>query len=375
MFDKNSGCIDDYIRQRIKFNGTKKIIEYHIETDIFCGDHIFEMLNVINYAHKTYKYRLPIIFYLGEFEFYDKLVYVILETICEYLFSVEHQRIGIVFNAKHTIWSEGICFSPLKSLSNTKAFYKAFGNTIEGRHYRKLLCFSEEKDSKQLSMIMDEIYYFLKNNGIAESSSNELSEMLIELVGNAIEHGHSDTLIDIDITNTTYARDDGCDDVFYGMNIAILNYSHVLFYEPLKEKIEKNEKMPERYDFVKEAFEFHKTRFDKDYTESDFYTVSSFQDKISGSLTKNTGGRGLTTLLTSLEEKADTHLCYMLSGNRVLFLAKELLKFDDNKLVGFNTDGNYIAQVPDRDAFQTISTVLPGTAYNLSFVIRKEWNL
>ena len=66
------------------------------------------------------------------------------------------------------------------------------------RHYRKIVP-AVASDESDLSKIMQEIFCFLQNNGVSERSSEELFEMLIELVGNSREHACSDTLIDIDL--------------------------------------------------------------------------------------------------------------------------------------------------------------------------------
>ncbi len=81
---------------------------------------------------------------------------------------------------------------------------------------------------------------------------------------------------------------------------------------------------------------------------------------------------GLTCLLQSLESQADTHLCYMLTGNRVFFFEKDCMNYDDNKLIGFNKEGRYLDSLPDVELFQTINTFFPGVAYNLNYAFKKE---
>lgn len=87
------------------------------------------------------------------------------------------------------------------------------------------------------------------------------------------------------------------------------------------------------------------------------------------------GGTGLTSLVKSLLEKSDSHLCYMLSGNRIIFFQQDLMKFNEKNLIGFNKNGDYLSQLPEADIFKTINTYIPGTAYNLNFAIKKEWSL
>lgn len=118
MFGENTsnGQCDGRIKSRLSFRD--KRLYYKISAEIFTGDQIYEMIEVMNYIWRTYNQKIPITFDLGEFEFYDKLVYVILESLCYYLLKEKGHSIKILFNAKHTIWSEGICYSPLKNIGD-----------------------------------------------------------------------------------------------------------------------------------------------------------------------------------------------------------------------------------------------------------------
>lgn len=376
QFNKGKELYKD-IERRLIFNKKNITFEYklNIPDGLFCGNQICEILSVINYV--SYKYRgqkIPIVLNCGTIEFYDKLVFVFLECICYYMLEVRRQKIVVIFRANHTIWSEGIVFSPLVA-PDLSEFKKKFEGDLQGRHYRKIIAATAKNSGADLSELMQDIDLFLINNGVSEKNSEELAEVLAELVGNSREHAYSDTLIDIDLTETTYKKELDETNNYYGMNTAIINFSPILFYQPLKIKIESGVELPSNYEYVKLAYEHHKTYFNKEYEECDFYSISSFQDKISGSMKKKMGGRGLTTLVKSLEEQADTHLCYMLSGNTIIFLMKELLNFDDNNFVGFNKVSNYLSDIPDKKTIGKISTYLPGTSYNLSFVVRKEWSL
>ena len=222
-----------------------------------------------------------------------------------------------------------------------------------------------------LSRLMEDICYFLKNNGVDEKSKNELAEVLIELVGNALEHGQKECLIDIDISRL-YQKDGG-NASYYGLNAVVLNYSDILFYQPLREKMLHYGNLPERYRFVFQAQEYHLRNLNDKYLKEDFYTVSSFQHQISGNIRKKeAGGRGLTQLVYSLQERADNHFCYIWSGNRMMRFEHDYMYYDDNKLIGFNKEKNYLSAIPDSNLFRTTKTFFPGTAYNLNFAIRKE---
>lgn len=374
IFDKNDTIEYNKLIEK-KLRLVNKRFIYKISTDVFGGDQLYEMIAVINYIKRKYKQRIPITFDIGEFEFYDKLVYVLLECFCYYLISIIKHDVFILFRAKHTIWSEGIIYSPLVNIKNQKLFLKQFQGDLQMYHFRRIIPRQDQRAETYLSNLMQEINCFLRNNAIEEEISIQLAETLIELVGNASEHGNAECLLDIDITRAEYIKEEEKgDSTYHGMNAVVLNYSPKLFFEPLKNKLSKQHEFSNRYEYVFAAREYHKAMFDDTYCEDDFYTISSFQHKISGNIEKNQiGGTGLTSLLRSLEEKADSHLCYLLSGDRILFFEKEYMKYDSNKLVGFNRTNNYLTDIPSEHLFTTINTFVPGVAYNLNYAIKKEW--
>lgn len=358
------------IKKKIKFINKHMVYTMNVN-GTFNGDHIFEIISVVNYIRKVYRQKIPIVIFLGEFEFYDKLVYIILESIVYYLNAIDGHKIDVRFKAKHTIWTEGIRYS---SLVNQRMLLNHYKYDLNMYHFRKLIPERNGRKDEYLSNLLQDIYGFLYNNGIQDVTCEKLSEVIIELVGNAGEHGDSECLLDIDITKSEYGKRDE-EGIFYGLNIVILNCSSILFFEPLKEKLSSDIKLSERYNDVLRAREYHFEHLNDNYKEDDFYTISSFQHKISGSRLKNQlGGTGLTSLLRSLEEDSDTHLCYMLSGRRILFFEKEHMLYDDNEYVGFNKNKNFFSDIPDVNIFDTINTFWPGVAYNLNYAVKKETN-
>ena len=331
------------------------------------------MLCVIQYIKKTYGQKIPITFILGEVEFYDKLVYIILESIVYYMFKNEKHDMNLESRVKHSIYTEGIRYSPLKFIKYKEEYQRKFKSDIGLTHFRRLISSREQKKEEYLSDLMQQIYCFLWNNGVSADTSDQLAEVLVELVGNAGEHGKSDCLLDVDITQTAYTREE-VDGSYYGMNAVVLNYSPTLFFDRLRQKLDEQINPSERYTYVLNAKKYHLQNLTENYFEDDFYTVSSFQHKISGDIDKNSvGGTGLTGLLQSLEEQSNTHLCYMLSGNRIFFFEKEFMGYNQDKFIGFNRQQNYLTEVPEKELFMTIETFLPGVAYNLNYAIKKEW--
>ncbi len=111
------------------------------------------------------------------------------------------QHIRFDIKAYHCIQNEGIKNSPIFILDGSSEGYKIFNKRflfdLSMTHYRKLIRSSE---ITELSKIMGDINGFLKNNGIASVASLELSEVIVELAGNAGEHCDTDCLVDIDLT-------------------------------------------------------------------------------------------------------------------------------------------------------------------------------
>lgn len=339
----------------------------------FSVDNIHSILCCLNHIITKDKYHLPIEIQLNKITFNDKLVFVILECICYYLINVAKRMIIVSFKAQKSIWTDGIRYSPLNFLNNDyNKFNNKFWSDLQSKHFRQLIDYSHIK-TDYLNHISTSILLFFKNLGLEDSTTEILCEGIVEIVGNAIEHGHSDCLIDIDVTDEEYQkRDDSDDSLYYGINVVVLNFSDNSFFDKLKQKLLNADNLNERYLKVNEAKKFHSQYFDKNYTEADFYTIAAFQHKISGSIGKGfTGGVGLTHLIKSLEEKSSGHICYVLCQNRVLYFSKELLQYDANDYIGFNNENDFFKHIPDLSILKRSDTYFPGTSYNLNFAIKK----
>lgn len=111
LIDNNKNS-HNFNKHKICFKNGKAI--FRISSEVFTGNELKQIIYFIDYVIDKYpNIKIPIEIYLGRFYFHDKLVYVLLECICNYLLSERKQQIAIFFTAEHTIWSEGIRFSPL----------------------------------------------------------------------------------------------------------------------------------------------------------------------------------------------------------------------------------------------------------------------
>lgn len=261
--------------------------------------------------------------------------------------------------------------------SRQKNILKKFKDDIYLFHFRKVIT-EDRTNTNYLGKLQQDIYNFLSTFHIEENYKDDIVELIGEIVGNAIEHAKCSCLLDIDVTEdyskTVESRiQEGS---YYGINIVILNYSETLFGDRVGQRIERDElDSNDRYILLKKAYNVHKDFFSKKYGFADFCNLASIQHKISGATNKGkAGGRGLTTLIKSLQEKSDIDRCYLLSGNRILLFKKELLKYNDDYWIGFNGENDFIHQIPDLTVIEECMIYFPGTAYNLNFVLKREDN-
>ncbi len=378
LFTSNKSPNMKYYKKivKLKKRNKKDYWLYKKSGIIFTGEHIYELINVVNYLLENDNKNTPICIRLESITFADKLVYIILECICYYL--LEKRDLMVDINFENRISSDGIKHSPLIRCNNKilvfkNKFFKDDGN----KHYRRLIEYNTIKED-YLTEIGSEIYFFFKHIlNINDDINHKLSETITELIGNSIEHGNSDCLVDIDVTDDKYYKKNICnteshDDSFFGINVVVLNFSKTLLYDELKKRLDNFDCISDRYNMVIKAKEHHHANLHKNYKFNDFYVVAAFQNRISGKSEKGiSGGRGLYTLIKSMDEKSDNHNCYVLSAKRILSFKKEFLQCDENDFIGFNSQHNFLSCIPDVNSFDDCHTYFPGTAYNLSFAVKK----
>ncbi len=362
----------------------KGVIVIFISNNYFNNYTLNQIIGCINYAHNKYSLlKMPIKFVFSNMVLIDKLTYTIFECICKSLIENYGHKVSISFDFNHNITTQGIKSSPLMLLSadskkiaqNNIKFLEKFNSEVYHLHYRKVLKY-EEYSGEKLSQIYDEVFYFQKSFNTNYNCIDKISEVVVELIGNAFEHTKSDCLVDIDIAPNYLRKGNDLEGKFCGINISVINFSDLLLGDGIKDKMEDyalTDDNDTRYSRVLEAFEYHQKHFSATYDETDFYNVSAFQHMISGRK-KNytTGGTGLTLLIKSIEERADAHSCYVLTGSRMVALLPEYLEYDDNYWLGFNEFNDYFTHIPNRAIIGRSVFFFPGTAYNLNFVMKVD---
>lgn len=374
IFEKNKICSG---RLKLKYGA----ILYESHDKIFSGQTILKIINFINNVHKKYKnVKIPIIFSFGRVKIIDKLSYILLECICYSLMRDYHHKVYLFWEPEHDILTDGVFSSPLKLLNskeddNLNKFLVKFKMEIYQHHFRRIISGENKKDTNYLGNLLQELDSFLKFFFIAEEYRDQITEVIAELVGNACEHGNTDCLLDIDVTNDHLKSVKNITQTgsFYGINIAIVNFSDILLSDGIKDKIKNNKLNVGRYVELEKAYNYHKTLFSEKYLYTDFCNIAALQDKISGRYEHSlSGGTGLTKLIHSLQEKSDTDSCYVVSGDRCVYFVKELLNYDENDWLGFNSQKDFFYAIPDESTTVGCYIYLPGTAYNLNFVMKRE---
>lgn len=347
----------------------------------FGAKQILDVIAFVNGVHYNYKnINIPIYLHFSYVEIIDKLSYVILECICYSLLKDFHQAVSISWAPENNILTQGVYSSPLAIINTNTAklsqkYIDKFNYDIFRYHFRKVVT-EDKNDTNYLGKLQQDIYNFLSTFYIEEDYKDDIVEMIGEIVGNAIEHAQSQCLLDIDVTTDHSKRVESVvqNGNYYGINIVILNFSDTLFGDGIRNRIENDElNSDERYILLKKAYLFHKEKFSEDYLYEDFCNIASMQHKISGCTYKGkAGGRGLTTLIKSLQDKSDSDNCYLLSGKRIVYFKKEALQYDEDDWLGFNEDRDFFTNIPNQLVTQECIVDFPGTAYNLNFILKRE---
>lgn len=357
--------------KRIPLNN-KKVVCKNRATNIGLD----EFSAILRYVIKArYKYNFsyfPLVIELGECIFDDKLTYILLEILFHYYIKNENAKVTLNFACSHNIVNEGIKTSILKLINErtpSSTISKKYLLDISQSHYRKIIK-KDDSDPANVSRIVQDVDDFLKYYNVTDEYRDGVSEVIGELIDNALDHASSDCLLDLDITQNYVKTSDLDGSKYYGVNIVIVNFSDILLGEKICEKIKQTE-LSDRFKELKKAYQFHSDFFNESYNERDFFTIASFQHKIS-SRNLSTGGTGLTRLIKNLEEKSDAYSCYVISGDKQVNFIKELLSYDENEWIGFNKCKDFLSNIPDRNVITKAPFFFPGTAYNLNFVLKRE---
>lgn len=344
------------------------------------GMKIKELLEMIHFIIHVYKKSCKQIIFSsnGLFKPKDSLVYIMLECILYTLKYKYGYEVRLVLKGiEATANAPGLVESLLLEYRNKEEEQKKIKKHHElmhtRNHFRRVV---PAKDISKVSILLGELKIFFKSFFIKDGFGDEISKVISELADNACEHTGTDCLVDVYVSEPTYRKDDGGDEEFYAIGIVVLNFSDKLLHEDIKKKIQNQDySKSDRYNEVHKAYETHKDFFSKEnnYNEEDFFNIAVFQDEISGrGFETESGGTGLTGLIKSLEDKAEAHSCYVLSGKQGIGFEKEYLEYNAKGWIGFNDENDFFHSRPTENAIGRADINFLGTAYNFTLIAKKE---
>lgn len=312
------------------------IVNINLKEELFDARGIVKALNDIDYVIKTYKRACKkIVFVCNKFQPADKLTYILLETMIY----------DLIIN-------------------------KGYDVAINLRNFRPGI----DTEGIGMSTLLGELKTFFLTSDLKKENTDQLAEMISELVDNVGDHTEADCLIDIDISQSNYKKVGDETGEYIAVNAVVFNLGDKRLCDDVRKKIENHYfDKSDRYELVETAYNSHKAFFDKNYNEEDFFNIVSFQDGISGRKGETaTGGTGLTQLMKSLEANADDHGCYVMSGNRGLFFLPELLEYNEDNWLGFNQQKDFLTARPDAKVLLKSNAFICGTAYNFTLIYRRN---
>lgn len=201
---KNTSLLFAYNNQKtsnVYMKQRRCVIRCHSE--YLDGDSLMRVVKYMNGIKEKYgKLKPLVIIDFGKVKVVDKLVYIMLETIC---FSIIHDlgfevklKIQVI---KHIISNGFDDKTPLYILTKNKPVHENCRDFIEyceqtyifkENHYRRIVSADESDESEIFCKIMSEVRAFLKNYYGDLERIKQIAEIVAELCGNAWEHSKSD---------------------------------------------------------------------------------------------------------------------------------------------------------------------------------------
>lgn len=306
----------------------------------------------------------------------DQAILTLMESIIYFVINEWDFKVTYRFSIKENVLGYHIFKnSILFKYNNRKIILEDYNKeynakiTIKGNHFRKL-CENIEENRKGnfISRTMDEVDIFLKLFELDDEYRNELAEVIVEIVDNALKHSMGDCILNLNVLKNDYYN-------YKYVDVAVVVIDDVFIGKDIIEYINNEDKSEysEKNKIVLEAYENHKNLFGEKYNINSFAMISAFQKYVTTrKMSKNTGGTGLTTLINALIDKSTHNFCYAISGNTNLIFKKEFLNLNENGLIGFNEKNNYIEMIPSEDVISINEYDMNVNIYNLQFILKEN---
>lgn len=350
----------------------------YLSGDMLCSTHIFMLLEHIKFIEINNIKNINISVIINTRAFSDEAVLIMLEIITYYImknnigdltytFIVSNKYLG------YEMFKNNMLFSYNTKRINSTAYVSAFEKKciISSNHYRRIATNNEEnRNGPYLSILIGDISTFLKYYNVDKNYVNDLSEAIVEIVDNALNHSTSDCLLDIKVLDYRPSS-------YMCLNVTVISIGDILINTEINKYIESTDKSKysEKNEIILTALQNHKKHFSSNYDIESFATVSAFQKYVTTRYkSKNSGGTGLTTLIKQLHEKASSDYCYVLSGNNIIKFVEGYLDLTETGLIGFNKSNDYINSIPSPEIVCKIEKKFNGVIYNLCFILDEKEN-
>lgn len=376
--------------ENVFFNNIKEIpvevhnneIKLYIKELYFDGKNLGRLAGKLKYIINHYDDALSIKISIKSKHIQDMPTIVTFEYLIYYTLKLSNHVIKISFNPHLKEYFVNYLFDSLigEYISSNKPNKKAREEFIEKfespitmitlNHYRKLLK-NNNKKNLTINTVYSELPPFLRQKMSNDKFIENYCEAITELCSNVLDHTQSDCILSIECGEAIW---EGRDTKHNMLSVVVSNVSENLFYDSLKQQHMQRIK---EFSLIDEALKHHRKFIEcceNTYNEDRFYTVSAFQNTISTRDNQcGSGGTGLMKTINNILGSTANDLCYILSGNEVLYLKEDKI-LPENGYIGFNTEHNYINGIPDEDMFTTSGMYFNGTIVHLMLVLDKESN-
>lgn len=227
------------------------------------------------------------------------------------------------------------------------------------------LTIKNEKYNEVISLVGGYVLEYLQNKKLFdEEYISSAVSVVMETMDNTLSHTDSDCVLAMKTcTLNTKFKDK------IMLSIVVLNLDERLVYSKISDLILNDSLKYDAENVIKKAYKNHEKFFDSNYDFESFALVSAFQKGVTTrENAKHNSGRGLTRFLRSIMSKTEINSCYVFTGKKLLYFNDRYLIINDDGLIGFNDQHDYINYPPCDNNMLDLAYYNNGTLYNLMLI-------
>lgn len=267
-----------------------------------------------------------------------------------------------------------------------KDYYSQLQTTLSNNKFKFFIKIINSEDNLEIntSIIYQDVSTFLTGINVDNQEFiDDISEIVAELVGNALEHSKAPTLLYIHRHDSFYYTNEE-DKILYERlknkeldiyTINLICLSDKKIYDGIMNKFEIDNQIFDGK--ILKSYENHTKHFDNQYTKEHFFTLTAMQPRITEREDTSSGGIGLPTFIQKISKYTLDSRSYVASGKSVIHFIRDSLgvKFNEDKSivteVGLNDSGNYY-DPPNFDKLSISPLFINGIIYNIMLVVERK---